>query len=201
MPPRAGARLLALLVPAVLLVPSAAHAEKVVTQDAVGDVKAIDFDVEEDFLPAPDHAASDITRTVAAYGETRLSVVVHFRDLVTTSYLNTSVRVRTPRGTYDVKLLRAPGKRATVTLARPRAGEVECRGVRGRFDGGADLVAVSVPTACIASAAWVQLGVGAIGMFEPPVDDPERLVLFADDGHRDTIGENSIGRGPRIRRG
>ena len=195
-------RAAALAVAALFVTVPAAHAEKVVTEDAVGDVQAIDFDAEEDFLPAPDHAASDITRTVAAYGATRLSVVVHFRDLLNTSNQSTVVRVRTPRGRYDFQLVRVPGRRAEVLFGRPRGGETECRGVRGKFDGAADLVSMSVPTACLASPNWVQLSVAAVVVAEPLAEAPgEQLVAFVDDAHRDTMRETSIGKGPRIHRG
>ena len=50
-----------------LTAPPAAHAETVTVRDAVGDVEAFYFNEDQDTLPAPHQAASDITRTVTVY--------------------------------------------------------------------------------------------------------------------------------------
>lgn len=202
---RLGSRLLGVVAPAALLLPTVAHAEKVVTDDAVADARSytIDYESEQEpeFLLAPDEVSTDIVRTVAAHGAKRLRVTVHFRDLQNTRPQMTVIRVFGPGRAHQVVAEKVPGSSA-VTALSTRADDVECRGLRAKVDGGEDTVTVSVPTACIDAPRWVQMGVGALG-FELPVDDPEALIetVFADDGHRDTISDNSIGRGPRIHRG
>lgn len=194
-------RLLAVLMPmALLALPVVAHAEKVVTEDSAGDVQLLDFGSDEDLQPAPDYVASDITRTAAAYGTTRLRVTVHFRDLLNTALLRTEVRVRTPEGPYFLTTVRVPGKRVRTTFGRPQEGDLECRGVAGRFDGVGDTVTISVPAACIGSPRWVQLAVTAIGAEEASLDADE-LVLHLDDAHRDAIRPHSMATGPRLHRG
>lgn len=198
--PRLGLRLLALVLPVALLAPAAAHAEKVVTEDAVGDVQTFDDLADAaTYAPAPDNTSVDVTRTVAAYGRTRLQVAVHFTDLLATSYTAVLVRMRTSGKRYDALVVRRPGSRAEATLLQ-RNGEVDCRGIRTSFDGDGDVVSMSVPASCLGSPRWVQLGVAAIGADE--VSDQSQVpAYFVDDAHRDSVRENSLGKGPRIHRG
>ena len=199
---RLGLRLAAAILPAATLVPAlAAHAERVVTEDVVGDAEAYTFEQEPGFVPAPQEETADIIRTVAALGHRRLSVTVHFRDLQVRPRQSTAVRVRTPRGTFDVSAERTSASRPAVTLA-PRGGRaVRCSGLRVDYDGAADRVTLSVPAACLGAPRWVRLGVGAIASPVADPDNPSSYVLFADDGHRDIVRINSVGFGPRIHRG
>lgn len=203
---RLGVRAAALLLPVcALLLPAAAHAEKVVTEDGVGDVLQADLAVDTEtpeFVPAPDEASTDIVRTVAAYGTTRLSLTVHFRDLLNTHSQDLFVKVLTPRGSYVVGASRMPGSRVGTMIFRGRGAEVECRGLRAKFDGGGDTMSISVPAACLDEARWVRLGVGAIGYVEPVGDEePETFPIFADDAHRDGAIRDTIAKGPKVRRG
>lgn len=208
MTPRLGMRLLAALLPAtVLLAPATAHAEKVVTEDAVGDVVTVMLeaspDAQEDppLVAAPDEASTDITRTVVANGNKRLRIAVHFRDLVTSRANATVVRLVTPRRAFDIEVEKLAGSKADVSLARRNGSEVECRALRARVDGSADLVAISVPSSCVESPRWVQVGVGAITVVMTPTEaDAEALSVFADDGHRDTV-RDSLAKGPKVHRG
>jgi hypothetical protein len=193
-------RLLALALPLALLVPAAANAERVVTHDALGDVQAIDFSSDEDFLPAPDHLTSDVTRTGVAYGTTRLKVTVHFRDLQNAPLLRTEVRLRTPQGGYFITMTRMGGKRARMTIVRRSGRGVECRRLTGRFDGTGDTVTISIPGVCIGSPGWVQVGVAAVGTEDADLD-PDALVFYVDDAHRDSVRERGITLGPKVRRG
>lgn len=67
---RLGPRLVALLVPAVLLGPAAAHAERVVTHDPVGDAGVLGWVADEDaeLPPTPDPSPADIVRTAPRTG-------------------------------------------------------------------------------------------------------------------------------------
>ena len=199
MSPRLGSHLLALVVPALLLAPVPAHAEKVVTHDAAGDAGVVGWLAEEDaeLPPVPDPSPADIVRTVAAHGDRRLSIAIHFLDLEGVREQSTRMLVRTPAGSFRIDV-RAKGRRTRATLTQ-RGQQIDCRALRARFDAAADVVTVSVPTACLASPRWVRLGVTA---FAPlPMTDPAVLASTVDDGHRDTVRLNSVGTGPRIRRG
>jgi len=197
---RLGLRLVALVAPAALLAPAAAHAEKVVTHDPAGDAGVVGWLAEEDaeLPPVPDPSPADIVRTVAAHGETRLSITVHFAELAGVRDHSMQVLVRTPPGAYRLEVEKREGRRARATLTQP-GQQADCRALRARYDTGADAVAVSVPTACLSSPRWVRLGVKA---FAPlPATDPAVLASTVDDGHRDTVRLMSIGAGPRIHRG
>ncbi|MFC7723593.1 hypothetical protein ACFQW6_00635 [Nocardioides sp. GCM10028917] len=200
MSPRLGLRLVALIVPAALLAPVAAHAEKVVTHDPAGDATVVGWLAEEDaeLPPVPDPSAADIVRTVAAHGDRRLSITVHFTELAGVRDHSMQVLVRTPSGAYRVDLDKEEGRRVRSTITRNREA-VDCRALRARYDTGADAVAVSVPTACLSSPRWVRLGIKA---FAPlATTDPAVLASTVDDGHRDTVRLMSVGAGPRIHRG
>jgi len=128
---RLGLRLLAAVLPVTsLLLPAAAQAEKVVTVDAPGDARAFTYDQQAQFVPAPQEAAVDITRTVAALGHRRLSVTVRFRDLQVRPRHTALVRVGTPRRTSDVIAERTSASRATVEVSDRGDTAFECRGLR-----------------------------------------------------------------------
>lgn len=201
-----GACLLALpLALGMLFAAPAAHAEKVVTQDAVGDVVRITItDGSDDLVmtPAPDETATDIIRTVVAHGRARLSVAIHVRDLPS-SQGDAHVPVATPRATYDISARKSAGSRAKASLSRKNGASVECRGLRAKFDSQVDVITISLPTACVESPRWVRVGVGLVGLeMSPTPTDPDALGVFADDGHRDgTVRDRSVDKGPRVRRG
>jgi hypothetical protein len=199
MSPRLGP-LVALLVPAVLLAPAAAHAEKVVTHDPIGDVSVVGWLADEDaeLPPTPDPSAADVVRTVAAHGDRRLSITVHFAELAGVREHSLHLLVRTPSGAYRVGVDKEQGRRVRTTMTR-RWEPVRCRAVRARYDTGADAVTVSVPTACLSSPRWVRLGIKA---FAPlPATDPTVLASTADDAHSDSFRVFGVSTGRRIHRG
>ena len=195
-----GLLLLVIALPGVLLVP-AAHAEVVVEEDAVGDAEAWTYFEEFQFVPAPEEASVDITRTVASFGDRRLHVAAEFRDLEVRPRHDTLVRIRTPRRTFDVIAARRLASRATIELTNPRDGDFACRGLRVSYDGAADTVSISVPTRCIGSPPWVRLGVKATASPTADPDPQAMVVFFADDARRDADTGSTIGMGPRIHRG
>jgi len=198
---RHGARLAALLAPVALLLPAAAHAETVVTEDRAGDARAWTADQEFQYVPAPEEASVDIIRTAAAYVPRRLGVAVHLRELEVRPRHQTLLRIWTPRGTFDVTAERLSARRATASLARKGGDAFDCRGLSGTYDGTSDTVALSVPARCIGAPRWVRLGVRATAAPRVDADNPSTVLFLADDGHRSGVGENRIVRGPRIRRG
>lgn len=135
---------------------------------------------------------------MAAHGEKRLAITVHFRDLEGVRELSTRVLVRTPAGSFQLFVQAKERRRTRATLTR-RGELIDCRALQARFDTGADVVAMSVPTSCLWSPRWVRLGVFAASPL--PMTDPAVLASTVDDGHRDTVRLRSIGTGPRIRRG
>jgi hypothetical protein len=194
-------RLAALVAPLALLLPAAAHGETVVTEDATGDARAWTYFQEFQFVEAPEEASVDVTRTAAAYGQRRLSVAVHLRDLEVRPRHETRVRIWTPSGSFDVTAERLSARRVTVSVARQRGEELGCRGLSATYAGRADTVSLSVPARCIGAPRWVRLGVKVTASPDADPDAQTATIHFADDAHRGGVRENSIGKGPRIRRG
>ncbi|GAA5123642.1 hypothetical protein GCM10023339_43840 [Alloalcanivorax gelatiniphagus] len=201
MTPRLGTRsVMALLPAALLLVPTAAQAEKVVTEDAAGDTVVVGFVADDDaeLPPPPDPSPADIIRTVGAHGENRLAVTVHFSELAGVREHSTRLLVRTGAGEFHLQVRAKEGRRTATELVGPE-GAIDCRALRARLDRSEDLLAVSVPTTCLSSPRWVELGVMA---FSPlPMSDPAVLASAVDDGHRETVSPRRAATGPRIRRG
>src|SRR6478609_5002460 len=109
MSPRPGLRLLAAALLLALLAPAAAHAEKVVTDDAVGDVVTLGptepgEDDLANLVPAPDNTATDVVRTTVDHTGSRLRIRIDLRELGDARLYFAGVRVRTPRGTYEVEI-------------------------------------------------------------------------------------------------
>lgn len=197
---RLGARLAALLVPATLLLPASAHAEKVVTEDRVGDVITLaDESTDlEDAVPAPAYGGVDVVRTSVAHGANRLRLTVSFRALERDPFQFTVFRVSTPRGTFDVFVERLGGK--PISSIDRRGKTVECGGLRSKVDRGADTLTTSLPTSCLDAPRWVRVGVGAIGV-AAEVESPEHAAVYADDAHRDGTVRDALAKGPKVRRG
>ncbi len=160
---RSGLRVLAAVLPLALLVPAAAHAEKVVLDDAVGDVVSVTDDQElGESVPAPDYAGVDVLRTTVAFGANRLRVGVRFRALERDPFQITVVRVKTPDRAFDISVERLGGKPIATIGRGPE--DVECRGLAAKVDLGADTVTVSLPASCLDDPRWVQVGVGAVAI-------------------------------------
>ncbi len=218
---RLATRLAAVLAPVALLLPAAAHAERVTVDDAVGDAKALNLASELGglffgtdagnqpmFFDAPGEAATDITRTTITHAR-RVTVTTYFRDLVETAEHSLDMRILTPRGRFDLAVARSADGSGYAELApailvtdngevRPRP----CRSVRGRYDVVAETVTVSFPAACVNDPRWVRVASGASRLQMTPVGDGSiNLAGWADDAFRSGLNENSMSRSPKVRRG
>ena len=198
---RPGLRLAtALLTATAVLLPAAAHAEKVVTQDATGDVVTVSEESGDlkDAVPAPGYAGVDVVRTSVAHGATRLRVTVAFRALERDPFQFTAIRISTPQGPFDVLVERLGGK--PISSIERRGETADCGGLRSKVDLGADTLTTSLPTACLGTPRWVQVGVGAVGV-DLDVEDPDLIAPYADDAHRDGSVRDALAKGPKVRRG
>ena len=111
---RLGLRLLALALPAALLVPAAAHAGTLTVDDGAGDAKALNMAVifvemfdgttadGPIFLDAPAETSTDVVRTTIDHARKRLTLTVQLRDLVDTEGHSVEFRIFTPQGRYDL---------------------------------------------------------------------------------------------------
>lgn len=206
MPSSSGVRLLAALVPAALLLPTAAHAEKVVTDDPAADAvrvvgAPVDGGGEDQILPAPENTTADVVSTVVDHDEARVRVTVRLRELGSARMYFAVLQVRTPDGSYEVEVERL-GREPRVEMTR-RGRAVDCARLRASSDRSRARVVVTVPAACLGSPRWVQLGVGVASLETEQTDTgTEEVVVFADDAHRaGTIRTDRLTRGPRVHRG
>lgn len=209
MSPRLGARLLAVLLSAavVLTAPVAAHAERLVTRDAAGDVVRVEYGEGDDLdnsvvTPAPDVSRVDITSTVVDHRASRLRFVVRYRDVEPTRFALTLVQLRTPAGRFEATMMRMRGERTVVELDRTKQGPVECEGFRMSLDRTSDRLTTVIPTSCLGAPRWVQVGVGSVVLDGAGPEDAESAPLLVDDGHlTGSIREDSVALGPRVYRG
>lgn len=196
---RVAGRMVALPVVAVLSFPVGAHAETVVTQDLASDVVSFaGKSADSEQTPAPDYAGVDIVRTAVDHGTHRLRVSVGFRALERDPFQLTGVRISTPQGNYHVTIERLGGK---PIISLERGGKsIDCRGLRATVDMRVDRMTTSLPTSCLGTPRWVQVGVGAVAVAANQTS-PEQAAAYADDAHREGgIGE-TIAKGPKVRRG
>jgi hypothetical protein len=224
---RLASRVLAVLVPAALLVPAASHAATVAIDDASGDAQAINmaavygemFDgtttSAQLFLDAPAETSTDVVRTTIDHARKRLTLTVQFRDLVEIAGHSVEFRIFTPEGRFDLIAGRL-GDRTIAELSPGRGGVVvvsgdgvvvgpepkPCRTVRARYDLTADTLTASVPNACIGSPKWVQVAAGVSRTKVTPQEDGSvNLAGYVDDAFRGGVSMRSLGRSPKVRRG
>ena len=199
MTPRPGLRLLAVALPLALLMPATAYAEKVVTEDAVGDVLVFEGESFEDALPAPEQTNIDVVRTAVSHGESRLRVRVQFRALEQQAYQFTIIGIATADAKYEISVERLGGK-PVASLSR-RRGDVECRSLKGQVDTSAGVLTASLPTSCLDNPRWVRVGVGAVALDDDDAEQPDGGTVYADDAHRAGEIRERIASGPKVRRG
>lgn len=196
-------RLLGILIAtaSVLVTPTAAHAARIVTEDAVSDAQSIRSDADEEtFDPAPQHTAGDITRTVVAHGARRLRVQVRYRDLERTFPRGAFVKVRTPGRRYDIETWHSTPLTRTQLTCGQREDDVRCPGLRSSLDRARDQLTVSVPTACLGGPAWVQVGVlSLVTEVEVGSESDAPYYAYFDDAHMAGGFEDQDARlGPKV---
>jgi hypothetical protein len=202
---RPGSLLLAVLVSAVLLLPSAAHAEKVVTEDPAGDVVGVGpteqgEDDLANLVPAPDNTSADVVRTTVDHGDSRLRVRIDLRELGGARLYFAALRVRTPARDFEVEIDDL-GRKPRADMTRGSKA-VECRRLRAESDDAAARVVVTIPTVCLADPRWVQVGVGVASAEKVTnADGVEEIVVHGDDAHRAGDIRDRIALGPKVRRG
>ncbi|KRF36576.1 hypothetical protein [Nocardioides sp. Soil805] len=198
--------LVALVVPAVLLAPAVAHAEKVETTDPAGDVVSVgpteqgDEDLDN-LVPAPENLTADVVRTVVDHADPRLRVRIDLRELGRSRNYFAVLQVRTPAGTFEVETDDL-GRRPEVEMTH-RNRAVECPRLRAVGDRDAARAVITIPTSCLGAPRWVQVGVGVASLETvTAADGAEQVVVFADDAHRaGTISDENLTKGPKVRRG
>ena len=205
---RSTARLIAVLLPAALLAPGVAHAERTVIRDPDRDVVRIDLEASEEAdtevtLPAAGDTSTDITRVVVEHGEELLTITVDVWNLRHHFFDNADIRLRSQQRLWGIQVVRS-GRETYTSLTRGRRGtERMCGGLVTRVDTSSDAVVVTVPTTCIEDPRWVRVGVALVAAVAPPgSQDYEALVPHWDEaGVRGFEDDELDVRGPKVHRG
>ena len=186
------ARLLAGVLAAALCLGTApAFAAKEVIKDTRHDVVLIDASADPNAAPtpAPDQAASDITRTVIAHRAHRLVARVHWRGPVQAKQF-TILIIATPATEYMGQF--GIGGRHFIMADAP----VKCRGVQNSFDSAKSLASISIPRRCLGNPRWVRVRVGTFGR------GSTRDEIYLDDARHQGIKPGLVlANGPRLRKG
>ncbi len=202
-----GVRALALLLPVAALVAAspAAHADRAVTTDPAGDVVLVDRQASEDaetgvLVPAPKNSTSDITRVSVDHRPRLLRVSVKMRKVGSSFGDTMMLRLRTPERRADLMVMRQ-GRETFTTMSRGFR-QVKCRKLSSTVDLRTDKIIVSVPTSCIDTPRWIQVGVIVVGaQVEHGTDTGNQLRQFVDDGFREGVRDDGWKLGDRVRRG
>jgi hypothetical protein len=202
---RLAQRLLTALAPAVLLLPTAVHAEQLATEDAVADVVTVGPTEEgqgdlANLVPAPDNLTADVVRTVVYHAERRLSVRVDLRELGREKQYFAVLGVRTSTATFEVEADDL-GRRPKADMTR-RGHDVECPRLRAVADRASSRVTVTIPASCLGDPRWVRVGVGvAVLTTATNAQGAEEVVVLADDAQRAGDVRDRIALGPKVHRG
>ncbi len=226
---RLGLRLIALALPAALLVPSAAQAAEVTVADGAGDARAINMAIAlgellsgtsavgPNFLDAPSETSVDVVSTTIDHASKRLTLTVQLRDLVEAEGL--SPRSASTRRTVDGTCRRptSTARRGGPCSRRRGRGAVissdgatisatpdpkPCRTVRARYDVTGDRLTASMPTVCLGKPKWVQVAAAVVRTKLTPLGDGSaNVAAYVDDPFRSRVSFGSLGRSPKVRRG
>ncbi|KRE93680.1 hypothetical protein ASG76_14715 [Nocardioides sp. Soil774] len=202
---RLATRLLTALAPAVLLLPTAAHAEQLTTDDAVADVVTVGPTEEgqgdlANLVPTPDNLTADVVRTVVDHAQRRLRVRVDLRELGRDKQHFAVLSVRTPTGTFEVEADDL-GHRPKADMTR-RGRSVECPRLRAVGDRASSRVTVTIPASCLGGPRWVRVGVGvAVLTTATNAEGVEEVAVLADDAQRAGDVRDRIALGPKVHRG
>ena len=204
---RPGLRLIALLVPAVLLAPVPAHAQKVETIDPAADVVYLGPTEQgqedtDNLLPAPENTTADVVRTVVDHTASRVRVRIDLRELGRAEVYFAVLQVRTPAGTFEVESNEDLARRPKVEMTR-RSRAVECPRLRIATDRADARATVTIPTSCLGDPRWVQVGAGIASVETMTgADGAETVTVYADDAHRaGTVDDDALAKGPKVHRG
>jgi len=175
---------------AVVLMPTAAHADKYVHTDASGDV--VSFDPESEATTVvPDRAEGDVVRSVVRHRAHKIVLTLAYRELTAGPQVMHYYGIRTSTMKRYVALRTSashPGGR--VALFDSHDKKVRCK-VGGKVDYTANTATVSVPRSCLGNPRWVKVAMAqaTFGTATSP--------FYVDDS-RATGNFNNPQFGPRV---
>lgn len=161
----------------------AAYAEKLVRQDARHDVvKGTESDAGETLQPAPRATDPDIVRVAIEHRAKVVLIRTKYAALNRRILRIDALEIRTSAGKrFEAgSFVQKRGKWQGMTSFGTGSAEVDCDGLRHRFDYEANVTTWSIPRSCIGRPRWIRVGTG---MGRGPWDGP----FFIDDAFRKGI--------------
>lgn len=156
---------------AVVLVPSAAHADSSGHRDAAGDVRSVAYDattgkaIGSPSTAEPATALGDLAKIKVSHGRSSLEFVLRYRELVKAGFRHVhEVVIVTPDSARYVDVVAGPGGwKGKAQMSKPSGKKVSCS-VGRRIDYGDNTVTIKVPRSCVGNPKVVRIGaVGLIG--------------------------------------
>lgn len=154
---------------AVVLVPSAAHADADSHRDAVGDVRSVAYDpdtdqvVESPSTAEPAAKLGDMTKIKVSHTSSSLTFVLRYRDLAKAGFSHVhEVVIVTPTTARYVDVVAGPGGwKGKAQMSKPNRKKVACA-IDRRIDYGDNVVTIKVPRSCVGNPKVVKVGAVAI---------------------------------------
>lgn len=182
----------------------AAHAEKVVHNDARGDVLSRTWDAgtgTNETTPAPEETDGDILRTVVDHRLRKVILTVKFAELRRVDPVVHFVALKTNESLErDVIVIpTAENPQGRVVFTNGGGSNLRCVGLERHIDHTANTLRLEVPRTCLSAPRWVRVGFGAMRTHEVKGESGESLV---DDANRNgALGELHPTYGFRVHRG
>lgn len=190
---------------AVVLAPTAAHAQAYAHEDPAGDVLSVELDEDTgliDTTPAPARELGDITRLVVRHADQRVKLSVAYRAYKPYA-LTTNVELRNNKGTR-YSLITSEGE----SFMFSSTGRfINCR-VRSVYNIRQARYEISFPRWCVGYPTWLQAGAATYSAsFDPDTGIP--VEEFLDDAWLEgkisrntfaTLGSPKLGRGATLAR-
>lgn len=144
--------------------PTAAHAERVVHDDARGDLTYSWYDEESGEMgtaPAPEEQAGDVTRTVVRHRTWNVFVAVSFADLRRADASSGHfLRVVTNEGLRRNVMIdvSAERPRGMMSFYTDKGARLTCRNLTRDIDYTNNSIRFQVPRTCLGNPSWVRVG-------------------------------------------
>jgi hypothetical protein len=155
------------------LMPTAAHADRLVQNDAVGDVVSVSG---ESATPLPDRTEGDIAYSKIRHRDRRVILTMRYRELSTGQDMLHYFAIRTSKMTRYVYLSASTGHwGGVVQMRNAHDKKVRCH-VTKKIDYTANTAMVSVPRSCLGKPRWVK-----VAMAQASYDASSATTFMIDD--------------------
>jgi hypothetical protein len=144
--------------------PTAAHAERVVHNDARGDLIYQTYNPETSESgeePAPSATVGDVVRTAVRHRTSNVFVAVTFADLRRADDLSGHVlRLVTNEGLKRNVFLEVTKEnpRGSLSMSKSAGPRVTCKGLSRDIDYSTEVLKFAIPRSCLGSPSWVRVG-------------------------------------------